>query len=361
MSLRYALINPPLTDPTSPYHSISYLVGAAEAAGFPNGSVLDANILALEFASSEGEVAELLREAEEIRCSLERARHATRLDQLQYRSALAGVGLTPERVASAVATLKDPSRFYDGQAYAGSMLALTRWLDLLNLRGLPVQFNEFGGNLRGSISFTRSSDLTNALLLDQIARPFAGYFDSGFRKFITGGDFDLIGLSVNYIFQLPYAIWMSRAIARAAPRAVLCIGGTEIADIVKYLVGSPPVSIIRGVSRGLYSAMGRQPSSSCCEPSNAANRSDPAAASSSATTCRSSTRLLRHTKILGSFRRRGMTSGIGTGIGRPSRSFSIHQRAAATGTGAHSVTTGSTPIRPRPRRASGRSNWRWPT
>ena len=67
MSLRYALINPPLTDPTTPYHSISYLVGAAEAAGFQSYSVLDANLLALEYASSEPAVAELLREGEEFR------------------------------------------------------------------------------------------------------------------------------------------------------------------------------------------------------------------------------------------------------------------------------------------------------
>jgi hypothetical protein len=111
---------------------------------------------------------------------------------------------------------------------------LTRWLEVMNLRGLPAQFGQFRMNLHGPINFARSSDLTNPDLLDEIARPFAGYFDTEFRAFIADGDFDLVGLSVNYVFQLPYAIWMSRAIARIAPRTVLCVGGTEIADVVKY-------------------------------------------------------------------------------------------------------------------------------
>jgi len=45
--VRYLLINPPLTDPTGPYHSISYLVGHAESQGFPRHFVIDANIEAL--------------------------------------------------------------------------------------------------------------------------------------------------------------------------------------------------------------------------------------------------------------------------------------------------------------------------
>jgi anaerobic magnesium-protoporphyrin IX monomethyl ester cyclase len=235
MSVRYALINPPLTDPTAPYHSISYLVGAAEAAGFHNHSVLDANLLALESVTDEEQICDLLHEAEDFRTTLEQARSANRLDQLRYRSALAGVGLSAKSVTAAIETLRDPQRFYDWNAYEAAMLTLNRLLALMELRGLPAQFSEFGSStVGGSISYTRSSDLTNPWLLEQIARPFAKFFEGEFRVFLRKGEFQAIGVSVNYVFQLPYAIWMTRMIARECPAALLCVGGTEISDIVKY-------------------------------------------------------------------------------------------------------------------------------
>src|SRR5690348_6461051 len=42
-TIDYLLVNVPLTDPTTPYHSIPYLVGAADAAGFHGHHCLDAN------------------------------------------------------------------------------------------------------------------------------------------------------------------------------------------------------------------------------------------------------------------------------------------------------------------------------
>ena len=59
----YLLVNPPLTDPTQPYHSISYLVGAARAAGFTGGRCLDANIDALNHLARPENVGPLLERA----------------------------------------------------------------------------------------------------------------------------------------------------------------------------------------------------------------------------------------------------------------------------------------------------------
>ena len=42
--LPFLLVNPPLTDPTCPYHSISYLLAATEAKGLRSGRALDANV-----------------------------------------------------------------------------------------------------------------------------------------------------------------------------------------------------------------------------------------------------------------------------------------------------------------------------
>lgn len=40
----YLLVNPPVTDPTTAYHSIPYLVGAARAAGHTEYACVDANL-----------------------------------------------------------------------------------------------------------------------------------------------------------------------------------------------------------------------------------------------------------------------------------------------------------------------------
>ncbi len=55
--IQYLLINTPLTDPTAPYHSISYLVGATSNAGYTNITCLDANIEALNYLARPEQVA----------------------------------------------------------------------------------------------------------------------------------------------------------------------------------------------------------------------------------------------------------------------------------------------------------------
>jgi hypothetical protein len=81
--LPYLLINPPLTDPTCPYHALSYVSAAARAAGFGKGRCLDANIEALNFVAQPQYVDDLLRSADRIRQDIERAgRVPTRYEEL---------------------------------------------------------------------------------------------------------------------------------------------------------------------------------------------------------------------------------------------------------------------------------------
>jgi hypothetical protein len=96
-ALRYLLVNVPLTDPTGPYHSISYLVGATAAAGFTGVTCLDANVAALNFLAAPEQVASLLDECHTVRTSLERQARLTRAEQWLYRYAVKAVGLSPRR------------------------------------------------------------------------------------------------------------------------------------------------------------------------------------------------------------------------------------------------------------------------
>src|SRR3954463_15202388 len=100
--LPYLLLNTPLTDPTTAYHSISYLVGAATQAGYTNYTCLDANITALNHLAQPSNVDRLLGRANLIRHNLEQhSEPLTRHQQLAYRYALKAIGLTPTAIEAA--------------------------------------------------------------------------------------------------------------------------------------------------------------------------------------------------------------------------------------------------------------------
>ena len=141
--LRYLLVNVPLTDPTSPYHSISYLVGAATAAGYGNFSCLDANVQALNYLARPEQVAALIDECGRVRDELETRDRLTRGEQLLYRYALKAVGLERDTVGRAIQVMTDPERCYDYALYREAVVALKRWMDLLSVRGFPGQLDDF--------------------------------------------------------------------------------------------------------------------------------------------------------------------------------------------------------------------------
>jgi hypothetical protein len=232
--LRYLLVQPPLTDPTTPYHSISYLVGAARAAGFTNGVVIDANVEALNDAASEARVSELLASCASTRRDIERASSRTRLDELRYQAALAASRLSPDSVEKAIAILKDPRTFYDFNVYDRARRTILCWLKALSSVGLPFAFDGFALNVASFFNISRTADVGGAEILSSLIRPFEGYFSGSFSRRVRDGQFDVVGISVAYTSQLPFAAWMARRVRELLPEATVCVGGTEVSDVVKY-------------------------------------------------------------------------------------------------------------------------------
>jgi anaerobic magnesium-protoporphyrin IX monomethyl ester cyclase len=231
----YLLITPPLTDPTAPYHSISYLIGATTAAGYTDFRALDANIEALNYLTQPAEVAALLAECAVLRERLETAASLTRAEQLAYRYALKAVGLRADAPTRAIGIFQDPTRFYDYPTYRQAMFTIKRWLDVLSVRGFPGQFAGFSLNTNGVGNLASLDDLSNPTYLGQLMHPFATYFTGPFLCHLQTRRWDLVGLSVNYLSQLPFALYMVGLIRATLPDAFICLGGTEVTDDVKYL------------------------------------------------------------------------------------------------------------------------------
>lgn len=232
--IHYLLINPPLTDPTAPYHSISYLVGAASNAGYTNFFCLDANIESLNYLTQRERIEATLRYCETVRVELEKKNQLTRGEQLLYRYAVKSVGLKPQSVLRAVEIMRDSRKFYEYGVYRQAVMVLNRWIDTLSVQGFPAQFDNFALNLYVA-NFSSIDDLTNTPFLNRLMNPFSPYFNGPFTETILNRNWDLVGLSVNYISQLPFAIFLSKLIRSLCPKCIICAGGTEITDCVKYM------------------------------------------------------------------------------------------------------------------------------
>lgn len=231
----YLLINPPLTDPTAPPPAISYLVGAACAAGHDGFAVLDANLDALEHMIEPRNVSYVLEKCRRVRARLEQAPSMSRADSLLYRHALEAVGLDQDTPGQAAGVMRDPAAFHDVHRYQEAVRVLQRWLDVLSTCGFPGQFDGFAVDPENVLNLASVADLTDPGLLDTFVGPFRPYFDEPFHDALTSRPYRLIGLSVGYTSQLPFAVWMCRRIRALCPSALLCVGGAEITGAVKNL------------------------------------------------------------------------------------------------------------------------------
>lgn len=230
----YLLINPPLTDPTEPYHSLPYLIGATRNREFTDYRCLDANIEGLNFLAAPERVADLLGRAVRLRARVADSPAITREDEIRYQIALAAEGLQPDFVTRAIEIFRDPELFYHHPTYRQAALAMRRWLSLLCLDGVPHAYADFEVRGAGISNLASHSDLCDPAVIDAITRPFDAYIDGPCRDVLLSRAWELIGLSVNYTGQLPFALRLARLARALRPEALIVFGGTEVCDVVRF-------------------------------------------------------------------------------------------------------------------------------
>lgn len=255
----YLLINTPLTDPSSPYHSISYLIGAATAHGYLDFECIDANIDMLNHLADPMNTRSLLERANSYIAMADELPRLSRVQQVHYRRALMGTGLTPAYIAEAVSVLRNPDEFYDYDLYQRAVMIVKRWWNLLVFDRIHYTNDPILQYDVSLIDFDSLESLANTDMLEAFVSPYRAYFDNPFRAAIASKQFDLIGLSVNYASQLPFAVFMAKMIKQISPESFLCIGGTEISDISKYLEPSRSIFEIFASCDGIVVGEGETP------------------------------------------------------------------------------------------------------
>jgi anaerobic magnesium-protoporphyrin IX monomethyl ester cyclase len=229
VNVPYLLVNPPVTDPTAPYHSIPYLVAATRAAGFPDCECVDANLEAFEYLARPEQCAIAIEHA----LRITRQRPRSRAEELNLRLALSAEGLRPDAVRAAVSVLRDPELFYHWPTYRQAGAVLQRWCNLIAMQMPPGVLDGFSMHPRAGVNLCSSADLGDPGVIDAIARPFEGYLASGFTAHLRRRPWRLVGFSVNFASQLPVALRMARLVREACPEALIVFGGTETCDVVK--------------------------------------------------------------------------------------------------------------------------------
>lgn len=234
------LIYPPLTDPTSGYHSLSYLDAYARAQGFDPARIIDANIESLYFSLTDDEAALVMNEVAERRRHLESGAETGLTDHERATLWTAG-RIEPEEVRAAIRTLKDVDSFYDYRQYRWAVERIIAWMDTLAATGAPGSFGSNSGFsffASDVINWFSIADLTNRELIGHINKPFRRYVDQLLIPRVRG--VDLVGINVTYQEQLPFALYILQQLDQSLvdcgqqrPRVV--IGGTEVSGAWKYL------------------------------------------------------------------------------------------------------------------------------
>jgi len=226
------LIYPPITDPTSPYHSLTYLDSYARSCGYPAADIIDVNVEAFHYSYTPAAAAWLETELAGVRAE---AQHNPALPAGARAALLRAARPDPDAVRSAVVLLQDPVRFYDYDSYQQAVDQVQAWMNCLGAVGFPGQFD--GGFRLGPLpQFLQGpvAAMADPQGLEQVNRPFAPYYEDILVPRVRSGGYDVIGLNITYAWQLPFALNIARLIRRADPSAFLVGGGTEVASAWKY-------------------------------------------------------------------------------------------------------------------------------
>lgn len=234
--VRCLLLYPPLTDPTSGYHSLSYLDAFAHMHGFTSIEIRDINIEALDYCAQPEQVQLLKNEAQALLKRLGSKEQLNGVDLIEYTHAWRSQALSTEAVQEAFALLRSKEGFYNIHRYRTAVETVILWVQTLSLRGFAGDIgSSFLHSFEGRMNLNRIDDLTDTKLLHHCSGPFHPFYEEHFLPEVARAGYHVIGINVTYTSQLPYALWLAHRLKEVSPNSFIVLGGTEISDTYKYL------------------------------------------------------------------------------------------------------------------------------
>ena len=239
--MRISLVFPPQGHFTQPFLALPSLQAYLKQEGFADTHVMDANIEAYEYFLSSGRLAQ----------SLKKVRASGRLEELMASlslgysdmSAYRGFSQTElvgdwvvEEIDEAKATLRDPKRFYDRDAYTRSARCVEQALAIISAEYAPTYFASHGFSMRHSV---QSTDQLLAGATDEEGNPFLEFFREVTLPKLKELDPDLVGISVTFTSQAIPAVALAMMLKAWKPSIHITFGGGLMAYLGKKLALRP--------------------------------------------------------------------------------------------------------------------------
>jgi hypothetical protein len=227
--MKVALIYPPSCDPTAPYLAVPTLTAwlrKHDVTVLP----IDANLEGWEHLLSQDSLEKLGAKMDARIRELEKKATLTHQEQLLYASlwnARGDATHAPKAIADALATFRDPARFYEHGAYASAVDTVESAMRLVSAAHAPL-----------TIDFVAYRTPFSLLTPEEIetdagpeTNPFHAYFEelaARMKKEKVG----LVGISVAFPGQIQPAFSLAYALRAKMPNLHITVGGPALTQML---------------------------------------------------------------------------------------------------------------------------------
>lgn len=228
--MRIALVNPPLASVTQPFLALASLQGHLRREGFEDLRLHDISQQVVVRLLSPAYVERTVERLERTIARLESQSGLDLRDSMQLEKAIFGRESARQAVSGiegALATLRDPTRFYQPDLYAEAMRTVDRAFEAISAAHFPQVIN------RSAYTASVTDDLDDPEQLcrwldDPNGCLFYSEYESDLADSIALEHPRLIGLSATFASQFLPALVLARSLKRRLPGCHIVLGGAFV-------------------------------------------------------------------------------------------------------------------------------------